>query len=132
MLGVVEELLVGPDGEARAVVLCVSQRGTNTKCLYQPVWRLYPLEMASERDSRNSAIDDSSHTNKVENNDKELGDGEPAMDEEPCTSPPPSHARRAAAIVAGDWLLAQKLDEQNQLVDLSTVNRGSVLDTDYY
>ena len=58
--------------------------------------------MASEHDSRNSAIDDSSHTNKVENNDKELGDGEPAMDEKPCTSPPPSHPRRAADIVAGD------------------------------
>lgn len=55
--------------------------------LYRPVRRLYPLEMASERDSKNSAIDNSSQTNKVENNDKELGDGDPAIDEEPsCTS----------------------------------------------
>lgn len=37
MLGVVEELLVGPVGEARAAVLRVSRHRTNTKRLYRTV-----------------------------------------------------------------------------------------------
>ena len=45
---VVEELLVGLDGEARAAVLRVSLHRTNTKRMYRPVRRLYPHEMASE------------------------------------------------------------------------------------
>ena len=52
-LGIVEELLIGADGENRAAVLRVSNQGRASKCLRRPVQRLYPIQMAVTTTEKN-------------------------------------------------------------------------------
>ena len=57
-LGIVDELLVGADGEKRAAVLRVL--GKSLKCLRRPVQKSYPLEIAvatTEQYEQNSELE---------------------------------------------------------------------------
>lgn len=102
-LGIVEELLIGADGQYRAAVLRVSGQGRAFKHLRRPVQKLYPIEMAvvaTEQNQKNHEPESEHDPNTT-----------PAQNPEPdCEAPVRQQPRRAAALTARDRLLAQALD----------------------
>lgn len=95
-LGIVEELLVGADGESRAAVLRVSGQ----KRLQRPVQRLYPIEMAVKTPENLSE----SEPNTTTEQNHELN----------CEPPVRRQLRRAAALKARDRIAAQALDSDEE------------------
>ncbi len=93
-LGLVEELLVGADGEKRAAVLRVSGQRRELKRLRRPVQKLYPIEMAVETTEQNEKTehDRNTCTTPVQQPDDEQSPVQ-RPDDEPQRQP-----RRAAAL----------------------------------
>ena len=108
-LGLVEELLTGPDGEHRAAVLRVAGQGRNAKRLQRPVQRLYPLELTSmgEQSDASTCTTQEGLTNEIPHR---VGEAETDVDNDALS--PVRRPRRAAALAARDRLVAQSLDEE--------------------
>ncbi len=86
-LGLVEELLVGADGEKIAAVLRVSGQERELKRLRRPVQKLHPIEMAVESTEQNvKNRTRSQHTTPVQQPD---GEQSPVQrpDDEPQRQP---------------------------------------------
>ena len=116
-LGLVEELLIGSDGEARGAVLRVAGPGRRAKHLRRPVQRLYPIEMPAQK---KSAENSSSHNNPTDEPDNDTLDVSTNSQESPASvlpdtpSPPLRRSTRVAAADAQAKVLAQVLeDEEN-------------------
>ena len=115
-LGLVEELLIGSDGEARGAVLRVAGPGRRAKHLRRPVQRLYPIEIPAQEKSENS----SSQNNPTDEHDNDTLDGSTNSQESPASvlpDTPSPQMRRSSRVAAADArarVLAQVLeDEEN-------------------
>ena len=101
-LGLVEELLIGSNGEARGAVLRVAGPGRRAKHLMRPVQRLYPIEMpAQEKSAENS----SSHNNPTDEPDNDTLDVSTNSQESPAsviTDTPSPKLRRSSRVAAAD------------------------------
>ena len=136
-LGKVQKVLVGTDGQKRAAVVMVTNKGRKST-LNRPIQLLYPLEVASPIDTahQNEKSNVSSNENDETKNDSENSNdvtgsetdiapndneyssnvsmrnaNETSNDQETRT---PMRARRAAATNARDLILAQALAENEQ------------------
>ena len=105
-LGVIEELLIGADGENRAAVLRVSGQGRISKHLRRPVQRLYPIEMTVRTTEQNQGNPEPEQRRKPDNTTTE---DNPEPDHDP---PVRWRPRRTAALRARDRLMAQALDSE--------------------
>ena len=102
-LGVVEELLIGADGDNRAAVLRVSGQGRISKRLRRPVQRLYPIEMTVRTTEGNPEPEQRHKPDKTTTKDNPEPDWKPPGQRRP---------RRSAALRARDRLMAQALDSE--------------------
>ena len=136
-LGKVQKMLVGTDGQKRAAVVMVTNKGRKST-LTRPIQLLYPLEVASPIDTarQNEKSNVSSNENDETKNDSENSNGVTGSETDIATNDneyssnvsmrnanetsndqetrAPIRARRAAATNARDLILAQALAENEQ------------------
>jgi hypothetical protein len=106
-LGLVEETVIGADGEPRGAILRVASEGRRATHLHRPIQRLYPLEVTLKAGTTVDTADSPSNV-EIQSQD-EPGD----TDAETPATEPRRQSRRAAASIARDRLLAQMLDEDD-------------------